>query len=151
MACMPGMYVQEWVANQCSKLRIFFLHAPGAQLEKIMHPAIFSCTHSIHIKVFIMCKKHAPGGCTDAKLYTPGSQDVHTGCRVHPIFRTLPIYGRKFDIKKKNNHKWNWGAPEECAPGDSQPCPKSVRWFPKIRHWILLWWTHEFCASTGLP
>ena len=69
--------------TQCSKLRILSMHTPGAQLDGTMHPAIFLYAHSC-IKVFIMWKDYAPSGYTGAKMYAPGSQNVHTGCRVHP-------------------------------------------------------------------
>ena len=52
------------------------MHMPGTQLERIMHPAIFSYEPS-YIKVFIMWKK------TAAEIYAPGSQNVHAGCTLN--------------------------------------------------------------------
>ena len=59
------------------------MHTPGAQIDKTMHPAIFACVH-FFIKVLIMLNKHVHAGCTGFKIHAPGSQNVHTGCRVHP-------------------------------------------------------------------
>ena len=34
------------------------------------------------VKVFKNWKSLAPSGCTGAKIYAPGSQNVHTGCNL---------------------------------------------------------------------
>ena len=59
------------------------MHTPGAQTDKTMHPAIFSCAH-FYIKAFIILEVHAHAGCIGFKTHAHGSQNVHTGCRVHP-------------------------------------------------------------------
>ena len=65
---------------QCSKLRFYFAHLPGA---KMVYPSICSCvTH--YINLFKSWEKHAHTGCTDLKIHAPGCQNVHAGCRVHP-------------------------------------------------------------------
>ena len=75
-----GMFEITKTQTQSSKLRNYFMHPPGAQIDKTMHPAIFECAH-FYIKVFIMLNIHAHAGF---KTLAPGSQNVHTGCRVHP-------------------------------------------------------------------
>ena len=54
------------------------MHTPGAQIDRTMHPVVFSYAH-FYVKVFIMWRTKK---C--AKIDAPGSQNVHTGCRVHP-------------------------------------------------------------------
>ena len=39
------------------------MHTPGAQIDKIMHPAIFLYIH-FYIKVSIILNIHAHAGCT---------------------------------------------------------------------------------------
>ena len=55
------------------------MHMPGAQVANIMHPAfcprILSYTNILD--------KCAHTGCTGPEMYAPGSQNMHTGCRVH--------------------------------------------------------------------
>ena len=59
------------------------MHTPGAQIDKTMQPAIFSCAH-FYLKDFIILNIRAHAGCTGFKIHAPGSQNVHTGCRVRP-------------------------------------------------------------------
>ena len=74
----PGKW--KW---QCSKLRFYYVHLPGAKTSKMMHPAICLCaTH--YRNLFKIEENHAHTGCTGFKICAPGSQNVHTGCRVHP-------------------------------------------------------------------
>ena len=70
------------------------MHTPGAQLERSMHPAIFSYANS-YIKVLM--KKHAHPGCTGAKICAPGSQNVHAGCTLN--FEDCPIMGNFMLLK----------------------------------------------------
>ena len=59
------------------------MHLPSAKTPHIVHPAICLCvTHQI--SQFKFWKKHTHTGCTGFKVYAPCSQNVHTGCRVHP-------------------------------------------------------------------
>ena len=59
------------------------MHTPGASVAKIMHPAV--CLYDLpYIKVLICKEKHEHPGCIGAQICPPGSQNVHTGCRVHP-------------------------------------------------------------------
>ena len=73
---------------QCSKIRLYSVHTPGACPTKSMHSSLFLWVH-FYINILISCENHAPAGCTCSKTYAPGNQNVHTGCRVHPLFRTL--------------------------------------------------------------
>ena len=59
------------------------MHTPGALAAKTVHPAVYPDFLS-YIKVLICLKKHAHTGCTCAEICAPGSQNVCTGCRVHP-------------------------------------------------------------------
>ena len=51
------------------------MHPPDAQIDKTMHPAIFSYVHS-YIKVLIMLNKHAHAGCTRFNIHASGSKNV---------------------------------------------------------------------------
>ena len=76
-------------------LHIFFAHTlgrtPGAQIDKPIHSATFLYAH-FYIKILILLNihVHAHAGCTGLYIHAPGSQNVHTGCMVHPKFLTLP-------------------------------------------------------------
>ena len=67
-----------------------------------MQPAVFPWAH-FYINIVKIwkrqnknktknCKNHAPASCTCSKTCAPGHQNVHTGYRVHPKFRTLYTY-----------------------------------------------------------
>ena len=60
------------------------MHLPVqvAKTQKTMHSAICLCA-TVYINLSKICKKHANTGCTGFKIHAPGSQNVHTGCRVH--------------------------------------------------------------------
>ena len=85
-----GATTAFWSGNaafsmQCSKLRSYFVHLPGAKTSKMVHPAIFSCVTN-YINLSKCLENHAHTGCTGFKSHAPCSQNVHTGCRVHPSF-----------------------------------------------------------------
>ena len=80
------------------------MHTAGAKVAKIVHPAGCPCDLP-YIKVLIYEKKYAHTRCTGAKVHAPGSQNVHTGCRVHPqdktlIFRDVPR--KYFRVSKRS-------------------------------------------------
>ena len=61
------------------------MHMPGAHVAKIAHPAVCLCVLPYKLYKGINILEYA---CTHRvhRLETcaPGSQNVHTGCRVHP-------------------------------------------------------------------
>ena len=58
----------------------------GCMYNKIYAP----CTISRSSFLYTYIKKLEKScRCTGSKTYAPGHQIVHTGCRVHPYFRTL--------------------------------------------------------------
>ena len=58
---------------QCLKLRFYFVHTSGAQVAKIVHPAVCRCVLP-YIKVFIFKKMHTHTGCTGSKICAPRVQ-----------------------------------------------------------------------------
>ena len=57
------------------------MHITGEETPKMVHPAIRSCV-PYYINILKSWEKHAHTGCTGFKTHAPGSQNVHTGCRV---------------------------------------------------------------------
>ena len=64
------------VMPQCSKLRFKFVHPPGAEGGKCLHPEFKSSAHKLRYPLNIR-ENGAHAGCTTFKI-------MHAGCRVHP-------------------------------------------------------------------
>ena len=51
-------YLGKYLSKQCSKLRFYFVHVPGAKRPKMMHKAICSCV-TRYMNSFPSQEKHA--------------------------------------------------------------------------------------------
>ena len=72
------------------------MHTPGAQIDKTMHPAIFSCVH-FFTKVLIMLNEHARVGCTGFNSMHPAAKMCIQGAECtlnfeHCLHSKLPPY-----------------------------------------------------------
>ena len=78
------IYLNILVFIQCSKLRFYFVHLPGAKTQKMVHPATCLCV--IHYIYTSRWEKHAHTGCTGLRIHALSNQNVHTWSRVPPTF-----------------------------------------------------------------
>ena len=70
-------------AYQCSKLRFYIVHTPGAKVGKNVHPAVCPCVFPY--KNVLICSKgmHPLGAHLGSEIYAPGRQYVHAGCTLN--------------------------------------------------------------------
>ena len=66
-----------YILSQCSKLRMYSMHAPGgcATIILSMHPALFLWVH-FYINILKVWGNHEPAGCTCSSTYAPGHQNT---------------------------------------------------------------------------
>ena len=62
---------------------IYSVHTPGAEGHRIVHPVFSPCAQA-YLMHRNTLKYGALPWCTGIRMYAPGGQIMHAGCRVHP-------------------------------------------------------------------
>ena len=73
--CSPD---KHYIGNQCSKLRFKFVHLPGAEVGKCVHPEFKSCAHRLRYTLNNR-ENGAHAGCTALKIMHPALKPCTQG------------------------------------------------------------------------
>ena len=98
--------VYYYIVSQCSKLRFYFVHLPGAKTPHSVHPAICPCVAHC-ISLFKSWKRPAHTGCTAFKPMHPAAELCTPGAGCTLNFEHCLLKGLLFHLKGKETSHYD--------------------------------------------